>query len=59
MKLNVAKSSPTELVFDFVKVTGTHNHDHIHDARIRIKGEKLEETWNTEKDAKKFFLTRR
>lgn len=59
MKLNVAKSSPAELVFDFVKVTGTHDHDHIHDARIRIQGEKLEETWNTPKDAKKFFLSRK
>ena len=58
MKLNVTKSSPNDLVFDFVKVTGSHNHDHIHDARIQIKGDKLEESWNTAKDAKKFYLSR-
>lgn len=58
MKLNAAKSSPTELVFDFVKVTGKHQHEAIRDARIKLAGDKLEETWNSANDARKFYLSR-
>jgi len=58
MKLNPAKSTPNDLVFDFVHLSGAQRDFYIHDAHIKIAGDKLEETWNSNRDVKRMFLAR-
>lgn len=60
MKLNTEHSSASEYVFDFVKVTGaTAAGDHIHGAKIKFVGDRLESEWQSSKsETKKFYLAR-
>ena len=48
MKLNAAKSSANELVFDFVKITGKVGKNHINGVRFRFsEGGNVEEVWSS------------
>lgn len=48
MRLNAAKSSANELVFDFVSITGTKGASHINGVTFRFGHDgKVEESWST------------
>lgn len=58
MRLNAAKSSADELVFDFVSVRGAKG-DHIKSGLIRFVGDRVEAQWNSaESEPKKLYLRR-
>ncbi|MCU1245189.1 MAG: hypothetical protein JWN02_1099 [Acidobacteria bacterium] len=68
MRLDLVKSTPDQLVFDFVRVSGQHAHDapHIHDGSIRfMSADKVEARWEARADngpagdPKVFYLTRK
>lgn len=63
MKLNTARSTDAELVFDFVSVTGTNRKGHIHHAVIGVADGERVETWSSMADdgteqPKKFYVRR-
>lgn len=59
MRLDRNKSKADDMVFSFVKVTGKHHGNHIHDGRIKANGDTMEATWSdTKGEAKKFYLKR-
>ena len=60
MKLNAAKSTADELVFDFVSVEGDNQKGHIHSASIGLGDGKRLESWSAmgTEQPKKFFMAR-
>ena len=62
LKLNAAKSTADELVFDFVKVTGANMKSYINGVQLKFsKDGKVEEVWLTPEQSPyvKLFLNRR
>ena len=48
LKLNAAKSTADQLVFDFVKVTGANTKSYINGVQLNFsKDGKVEEVWHT------------
>jgi hypothetical protein len=60
MRLNAAASTNDRLVFDFVKVEGAKNDDHVDHGWIRfVDGGRVDAEWvSAQTGAKKFFLAR-
>ncbi|HEX6088213.1 MAG TPA: hypothetical protein VF266_27020 [Thermoanaerobaculia bacterium] len=59
LRLNAAKSSADELVFDFVNVRGKNTQGHINGVTVKFgPGGKVQETWSTSGNApeKKLYL---
>jgi hypothetical protein len=48
MRLNTAKSTPDQLVFDFVKITGNVTSNHINGLEFRFSDKgAVEQVWST------------
>lgn len=57
MRLNAAKSTADELVFDFVNVRGRNTASHINGLKMKFAADgKVEETWSTTSDGTHMLL---